>query len=362
MSVFDDLDSRVKRGMDPNNVNIPIGFGRMNKVIGIRESVYTLCGGYTGSGKTTFVDDAFVLNPYEFWLRSKGKVKLKVVYWSMERKKDYKVAKWISRKMFLERGMIVPVDKLLGWYGRLSEEEYRIFKEYKDYIDGMFDSGFLTMIEGPDNPTGIYKFIRNYAEGLEGHPGVGKVIPVDKFNKKFERFPEKEGEITLLVIDHIGLTKGEKGLGSKKELIDKLSEHMRNARDLYGFSPILISQFNRDIANPMRIKNGDVEPMLEDFKDSGNTQEDADVVLSLFDPMRYKVPDPIGYDLTKLRDPVNGNKKYRVIKVLKNSYGVDDVRYGLAFQPECGMFKEMPKVSEVLEGDYDAILDNSYFL
>ena len=101
MSVFDELDKRVRKGMDPNNVNIPIGFNRMNKVIGIRESMYSLCGGYTGSGKTTFVDDAFVLNPYEFWLRNRGRVKMKVIYWSMERKRDYKIAKWISRKLFL---------------------------------------------------------------------------------------------------------------------------------------------------------------------------------------------------------------------------------------------------------------------
>lgn len=348
--------------MDPNRMNIPIGFGRMNKVIGIREAVYTLAGGYTGSGKTTFIDDAFVLNPYEFWLKNKGKVKLRVIYWSMERRKDYKIAKWISRKMFLDHGMVVDIATIMGDFGKkLTPEQYKIFKKYKDYIDGMFDSGFITMIEGPDNPTGIFKLIENFAEGKDGYPAMGKIVPVDKFNKNFERSPGYEDEVVLLVIDHIGLLKMEKG-SNKKEAIDKLSEYMRKARDLYGFSPVLISQFNRDIANPMRIKNGDVEPMLEDFKDTGNTQEDADVVVSLFDPMRYKVSDPIGYNLAKLRDPVNGNKKYRCLKILKNSYGVDDVRFGLAFQPEVGMFKEMPKVSEIVEQEYDAIIDNSYFL
>jgi len=226
----------------------------------------------------------------------------------------------------------------------------------------MFESGFITMIEGPDNPTGVYKFIRGFAEGDEHNEGIGSIIQVDKYNRKFVRHTGSEDLKVLLIIDHIGLTRGEKGLNNKKEVIDKLSEHMRNARDFYGFSPILISQFNRDIANPLRIKNGDVEPMLEDFKDSGNTQEDADVVLSLFDPMRYKVSDPIGYDLSKLRDPNNGNKKYRCIKILKNSYGVDDVRYGLAFQPQIGMFKELPKISDVTEDTYEQVIDNSWFL
>jgi len=118
MSVFDSLDSRVKRGMDPNNVNIPIGFGRMNKVIGIRESMYTLCGGYTGSGKTTFIDDAFVLNPYEFWRRNTKNVKLKVIYWSMERKRDYKIAKWISRRIFLDKGILLDINTIMGDFGK----------------------------------------------------------------------------------------------------------------------------------------------------------------------------------------------------------------------------------------------------
>jgi hypothetical protein len=363
MSVFEELHDDVKRGLDGSNLNIPIGFTRLNRVIGIRESMYTLAGGYTGSGKTTLIDDAYVLNPYDWYLLHKDKIKtkMKVIYWSMERKKKYKIAKWISRKMFTEHRLIVPVDKILGWYGKMNDVEYAAFLHYKNYIDEMFNSGFITMLEGPDNPTGIYKYIKGYAEGSTdlGLPGIGRVIPIDKFNKKFEK---DNPEITLLVVDHIGLLRGEKGLGTKKEVIDKLSEHMRNARDLYGFSPVLVSQFNRDIANPIRIKNGDVEPMLEDFKDSGGTQEDADVVISLFDPMRYKVPDPIGYDLGKLRNPINGNKMYRCLKVLKNSYGVDDVRFGLAFQPEIGMFKEMPKSNMVTELDYDSIIDNRYFL
>src|SRR5690606_7813432 len=99
--------------------------------------------------------------------------------------------------------------------------------------------------------------------------------------------------------------------------IDQSSEDARKFRDVYGYSPIKVSQFNRSIANPTRIKNGDVEPMLEDFKESGNIVEDAEIILSLFDPMRYKVPDPSGYNLDRLRDQ-NGAKLYRNVKILRS--------------------------------------------
>lgn len=87
----------------------------------------------------------------------------------------------------------------------------------------------------------------------------------------------------------------------------------------------------------------------------------ADIVLALFDPMRYKVPDPSGYDLDKLRDS-EGKKKYRSLKILKNSYGSDDIRIGLAFQPEIGLFKELPKKDIITEKDYENIINNKYFL
>jgi hypothetical protein len=111
----------------------------------------------------------------------------------------------------------------------------------------------------------------------------------------------------------------------------------------------------------MRLKNGDVEPQLEDFADSSSTQNDADVVLALFDPMRYKVADPSGYDLNKLRDEY-GAKYFRSVRLIKNSYGEDDVRIGLGFLGQIGMFKELPRQRDITELDYESILNKSYFL
>jgi hypothetical protein len=140
-----------------------------------------------------------------------------------------------------------------------------------------------------------------------------------------------------------------------------MSDELRYARDFYGYSPVVVSQFNRDISSPMRLKNGDVEPQLEDFADSSSTQNDADVVLALFDPMRYKVADPSGYDLNKLRDDY-GAKYFRSVRLIKNSYGEDDVRIGLGFLGQIGMFKELPRQRDITDSDYDAILNKSYFL
>ncbi len=360
---YSGLDKEIEHGL--NQEQISMGFDRLNYHVGLRKSTYYLIGGYTGSGKTSFLDDAFVLNPYDFvnsHKNTKG-LKLKIFYFSMERRKNYKIAKWISRRIFLDTGKIITANKILGWVSnefKLTFDEHDIVKSYKDYINFMLNDA-ITIIENPQNPMGIKKTIDTYAE-LNG-----KKEKIDAHNTIY--IPDNEKEYVIVIYDHIGLQKKETRkypngdivrLSTPKEIIDQSSEDARKFRDVYGYTIVKVSQFNRDIANPTRIKNGDVEPMLEDFKSSGSTQEDAEIVFGLFDPMRYKVPDPSGYNLDKLRNDY-GAKMYRSVKLLKNSYGSDDVRIGLAFQPAIGMFKEMPKIQDVTEKTYESIKDNSFF-
>lgn len=359
MSIFDDLAGEVQSGMDGDNSGIPMGFKRLNNHISIRKSTKYLIGGYTGSGKTALLDDAFVLNPLDWYIRnySSTRIRLKLVYFSMERRRNFKAAKWISRKIFIDHGILIPVTKLLGWCkpeDRLTPDQHDLFLMCRDYIEAIED--IVDLREGPENPTGMRKhmrefFLRNGREETVSEHGYEKRIYV----------PDDPNLIVIKIKDHCGLIKRETGLNSKKEIIDKASEDDRMERDYYGASIVEVSQFNRDIASPMRLKAGDVEPMLEDFKETGATQEDSDIVLSLFDPMRYKVADPAGYDLTRLRNS-EGHKMYRSLKILKNSYGGDDVRIGLAFQPVIGMFKEMPKTDVMTDSIYTSIKDSTYFL
>jgi hypothetical protein len=83
--------------------------------------------------------------------------------------------------------------------------------------------------------------------------------------------------------------------------------------------------------------------------------------VALFDPMRYKVEDPSGYQLDKLKDEY-GAKYFRSLRLIKNSYGEDDVRIGLGFLGQIGMFKELPRLKEMTESDYQSIVNKTYFL
>jgi hypothetical protein len=353
---FSLLDQEVKKGLEGRNQGVPMGFRRLENYISIRKSLYFLLGGLTGSGKTSLVDDSFVLNPFDWYLSDEGKksgIELEIIYRSMERNKVFKLAKWISRKIFIEQGEVIPIGKLLGWrgYTKLTSNEHDLYMMHKSYIDSM--EGIVTIYGGAENPIGIAKQIKEHA--LKN----GRIEEIDQYNKIY--IPNNPNKITIVVLDHIGLLKLTKDLNTKKQAIDKMSEDLRYARDFYGYTPVALSQFNRDIANPIRIKNGDLEPQLEDFKDSASTQEDADIVMALFDPMRYKVEDPSGYDLEQLRDQ-QGNKYFRSLRLIKNSYGADDIRIGLGFYGEIGMFTELPKLKDINNDIYESVRNKTYFL
>jgi len=360
---FELLRNEVNAGLEGRNNGIPMGFDRLNRYIGIRKSMYFLVGGLTGSGKTSFIDDAFVLNPFDWYIGQKQakmseisdvsapKLKLRIIYRSMERSRTYKLAKWVSRKIFIDHGIIIPVPKLLGWTEKMTHDEHDLFLMYEDYVGAMED--VITIIDGPENPVGIAKELKQFAETQ------GEIVQVDQFNKRY--VPNDENVITIVIIDHIGLLKLTKDQPTKKQAIDKMSDELRYARDFFGYTPVVVSQFNRDISNPIRLKNGDVEPQLEDFAESSSTQNDSDVVIALFDPMRYKVADPSGYDLTKLRD-AHGGKYFRSLRIIKNSYGEDDLRIGLGFMGQIGMFKELPKRKDMTDSDYESITNKTFFL
>lgn len=354
MCDIDLLFREIDGGLAGKNEGIPLGPSRLAGYVNLRKATNYVYGGFTGSGKTSIVDELNLLNVYDY-LRHIGKLdKWRCTYWSMERKKVHKLAKWMARRIFRDTGVVIPMDRLLGWVKkeqRLSKDEHDLVKSYKDYFKEMLT--YVKIIDGRQNPTGIRKFLEQEAQKY------GKIIEVDEFTKTYD--PNNQELVYVNVFDHAGKFKKEKGKNNK-ETIDDISDDCSNLyRDRYGMANIIVSQFNRDISNPTRLKEGDVEPRIEDFKDTGDLAEDADVVFSLFDPWRYGVPDPSGYDLTKLRD-LDGTKKYRSLKILKNSYGAEGVRVGVAYQPQTGIFKEMPKLSLTTESVYRSIIDNSYFL
>jgi hypothetical protein len=351
---FDILKQEIEDGLEGKNNGLSMGFNRLNKYIGIRKRIMTLVFGASGSGKTAYVHSAYILNPYDHYMKTKAKsgIKFKVILFSMERSKVYIIAKWLSRKIFLDTGNLIPIQKMLGWWEtKLTKEEHKLILEFEWYINELLE--VVDIIEGAQNPTAIYKYVKNYAEEN------GKFEQKDEYTKVY--IPNNPNEIVIIIEDHLGLTKLEKGMSSKKEAIDKVSEYNQWFRDVLGYSPVPVSQLTRNLSNPAFQKMDSFEPTIDDIKESGRPGEDSDVVISIFDPSRFKTND-VSYNAQKFIDTSNGANYFRSIKILKNTYGEDSIRCGMGFQGATGIFKELPKSKEMDNFEFESLFNGSYFL
>ena len=389
MSVFQkEVLSLVRSAMDGNILQIPLHLDRVKDVFSIRKNVYTVIAGNTGSGKTSFLDDTYVLKPFELWDKWKDEtdVTFRVLYRSMERKRSLKLTKWACWKMYQNSGLLMDAETLLGYRkAKVSEQVWNMLVGARDWADRLID--YVDIRDGRTSPDDYNHWVTShatmhgtlYVSDIHGAynfltPGkyIGKFSPsivktldnretvqIVEFKhkdetvilKQNERYyiPNKPKEITVVIGDHVGKFVGQPGLSTKKQIIDKASEYNADFRDVFGYSPIAVSQFNRAIGDVQRMKfsDGDLAPQLEDLKDTGSLAEDADLVLALFNPYRYKSYDDNGmYKGYNIRDEmVNpfGYNRYRLLSVLKNSYGIDDVDFGLKFLGEVNDFTTLPR-------------------
>jgi hypothetical protein len=358
------LQEEMKKGREGKNVSIPIALTKLGDYIEIgRNTMYTI-GGITGSGKSTIVQEVFLLSVMDWWMKNKHKtsVKLSVIYFGMERKMFMYAAKWISRAIFREQGINIPYMKILHRRGKsLDEKEAMLVETYMEIFEKWQEDEALIVFEGTKNPTGISIFIDNFAKKH------GEVIPRQDGELESRSYKSHhENHLVLIITDHIGILKREKVEGRVKDNIDKFSTAMRDARDLYGFSPVIVQQLNRSVSDVSRLKLNDTLPKLSDFAETSSTSHDSDVVLALLDP--YAIlpegsnTDVAGYQLNKMRDN-RGAKFYRSLHILKNSFDSNGIMIPLAFHPYFGMFKDMKcKSKDMTDADYEAIIDGSWFL
>lgn len=358
MTVFDQFSAEVDRGIEGNSEGLSIGLPRASKYIGMRRGLYTVIVSGTGMGKSSMLHHNYILTPYEDFKKGKTKMKFKCFLFSMERPKVYLIAKWISRKIFMDQGILIPVAKMMGWWDtKLDMDEKNLIHMFRDYIEEMME--YVEIIDGAHNPTHIYKIVKRYAEAN------GRFEELDEYNKVY--VPNDPNTIVEVALDTYGLLKKEERLPTKKDAIDKQSEYFQWFRDALGYFCVGISQINRDLASPILMKMGDVEPSMETIKESGRPAEDADIVISMFDPLRYDLNktlerDKIGYEPYKMEDKVTGARYYRRIKILKNTYGESDIAIGACMHGPTGIVKELVRPKDIEPEHYEQILSGSYFL
>jgi len=385
-NIIDNLDVE-------NKALIPNQLARVGEIFNFVKGRYTLVGSVSGVGKTAFVDDSLILKPYEWVKSTNSPLHFEVLYISMERQARFKHAKFTSWKIYKETGYRLDADTILknNPFRKLTTEDKTLIKSYQPWAEEMLDSidlkdgiktveeisGYIeylrqklgTLFKTDDNH--LYKedekilnlFHRKASFNGEFKQSKRGKIPIISFtyrDKKYEIqknsklfIPHNPDYIVSILIDHIGKT-STKGFTSKKLALDALDEVLCTARDLYNFNPIPISQFNRSLSDPTRLKysKGNLEPMYEDFKDTGNFVESADLILSVFNPYKYQSYDEKGfykgYDIKGGMLTPNGDQRFRSLHIIKHSFGSGEISFGLKFIGESMYFSTLPRPDDLI--------------
>jgi hypothetical protein len=352
MKLFDRVLEEINRGKQGLNVGLPHGIkGFEDYVPNIQQKTYYTIAGETASQKTALTDFMFMYTPFNWLMANKGKtdMKMKLVYWSFEISMEDKIAKGVCQKIFRDYGVLVDVDYILSrGKNRISDEVYRLVMNTRDYFDELHD--IIEIHDVSTNPTGMTKRLEEIA--LEN----GHMEQTSKFSKTYR--PKDPNLFFMTIVDHIKLLKPQSGL-SKKELIDFTSNAMIEYRNKYLLSPIIVSQFNRSLASAQRELSTNsrpnydkVKPQLSDLAESSAMAEDSNVVISIFSPNRYSIPEYFGYDITQLKDRV------RFLDIMKNRNGSPNASKAVFALGEVGLFSDLPLPEKMDRAWYERV--NSY--
>lgn len=131
----------------------------------------------------------------------------------------------------------------------------------------------------------------------------GAAQTVREIRAKCRRLRRKSGPLDLILIDYLGLLGAEDEGFRRGSLVQWIGEQTRALKELAKEmdSPVLlIHQLNREVE-----KRVDKRPVMSDLRDSGNIEQDADVVWFVYRPAYYERQKP-GYKYQQY-DPAEVN-------------------------------------------------------
>jgi hypothetical protein len=315
---------------------IPSPFPRYSEFWpGIERSKYY---GVTASpkvGKTQVTDFMFLYHPLDYILTHETNIDVDVLYYSIEMSKYQKALQAISYFLYVKQGIAVSPIDLRSVRQALDKEVVIKIKELNPFMDKFFSK--VKYNDYTRNRYGIWRDIFDYAQ-KNGEIQYEEKIFDDKKVKVISGYkPNNPDKITIIIIDHVSLLTPEKG-DTLHDSIGKLSsEDLIRARNLFGFTPVIVQQQAASQESLENKKADALMPSLAGLADNKLTARDWDVGFGLFSPVRHGFNNFKGYDITKFGD------RFRSMEILVNREGGGNELCPLYFRGECSYFLELPK-------------------
>jgi hypothetical protein len=296
--------------------------------------------------KTQITDWLFLYNTIQQVIDRQLNIKLKIFYFSLEMSKEQKMLAAFSNILYVKEGIrIAPKDlRSTKADNVLTEDTIELIQKYEPYFNKIEE--IVEFIDDIRNPTGIYKFVREYAYAN----GTQHMKKVQFKNNKTDEIFEKEiddwyepndpDEYVMVIIDHISLispeSKNGHKLGLHASIVELSSNYLIKLRNKYNYIPVVIQQQASSQESIENLKANRLKPTLDGLGDCKLTQRDADVILGIFSPFRHEIPVYLDYDVKKFRDNI------RFLEIIGGREGGGGTTCPVYFDGAVNYFKELP--------------------
>lgn len=134
----------------------------------------------------------------------------------------------------------------------------------------------------------------------------------------------------------------EKGQSLFEAIQKYSSEYCIELRDTYNMSPVNVQQISATAATAEFTSGGKLivdklRPTDSDLSDNKHVAMDVNIMLSLFWPYKYKIPEYEGWDLARI------GYNHRELNLNLNRDGICNASIQLAFLGACNYFAELPR-------------------
>jgi len=336
--------SDIEDGIKGSHVGVPGGLPKLDKKTkNIQKGkVYSYVAS-PKAGKTAFVLWRHVFIPWILGIRN-----IKWVFYSLELDSSQILARLASMWFKKEKNLKINSNKILGIGDELlTEDEKELLKEcINSFIEPLCSKLTIITDKHESMPTAIHKAALSYASSNGIFITEDYFIDGERRSRRVGYKPNDPDENVTLIIDTLGLMKRERGF-NKKENVDKwLEDYCIDLRNICKYTIINIHHLNRTISSTDRKKFSgmDLQPELDDIKDTSSLGESSDMVIALFNPNTYKhLTEHLGHELSHYEG------KYRSLHVLASRFTESFINLPLEFDGETGLWRELDRIGDSIQ-------------
>ena len=342
MTLEEQILNEIDRGRAGFNHGITMGMPKLESIMdGNTRETYTLIMSNSGSGKTSFALYSYVYKPLVAHLDDND---YKCLFISLEMNEISLYIKLLSIYIFETYGIQFSYKERQKRKREyiLSDEHYELVKACIPWVTKV--KKHLEIYDKKASAKTVYAILKQRLEKM------GKFVETET---RQIYIPNNQNLVYNVVIDHIALITPSDGRKLKEE-IDLLSAYLVTLREKCKISPVVIQQANREQGNIERFKAGKSAFSINDAKDTGNTVQDCNVMIAIYNPYRDGLKTYRKYNIEVLQGA------FRSIMVLKNRFGDCDAEVGCNFFGGINYFSELKKPDEIY--DYEQYTDPNYLL